>query len=637
MLEVQGLYAGYEKGKQVLKDITFSAVEGQVLAVLGPNGSGKSTLLKALCGWLGSYEGSIRLKGQELKYMKDTRRAGILSAMLTAPLQSGRMSCEEVVAMGRYPYTGPMGRLEENDLLAVEKAMERTDTKKLAKREYGKISDGQKQRVRLAAALAQEPEILLLDEPTAFLDIRYQLEFLRMLKEICREKQILILLTLQNAAHALQTADRLLMLKEGEQYGFGPVEDYSLRRIWQGLYDMEDDLLAMAEGQQPAADTVFRYGKELRCGYTTGSCAAAAASAAAALLLNNIPAPRGAEVPVQLRTPAGKVLYLQARVEEIAEDHVIGSVEKDAGDDPDVTDGMRIMAKVQYGSEGDVEPDQRIEILGGEGIGRVSRPGLDQPVGEAAINSIPRRMIREAVGEEMEKAGYAGKMQVIVSAPGGEEIAKKTFNPELGIMGGISILGSSGIVEPMSEKALVDTLRVQLSSYRAQGRKRLILTPGKYGQAFLKEHLGLDIEESVKCGNFVGEALDMALSLDFQEVLLVGHLGKLVKLGSGIMNTHSREADGRMETLAACYLRSGGEGDTSRRILNCNTTEEAVELLKKDEHFGETMKILSGRMVAAMQHRCYHKMKTAVIFFSLQQEMCVVSDEAAEMLERGMT
>ena len=372
------------------------------------------------------------------------------------------------------------------------------------------------------------------------------------------------------------------------------------------------------------SDFIYKNGKKLRCGYTTGSCAAAAAKCASRILLG-----LNEDASVCIRTPGGKTLELPVTVMERSGRMVQCGVRKDAGDDADVTDGLMICARVALCSD-------RIFIEGGQGVGRVTRPGLDQPVGEAAINSVPRQMIREVLTEAAEEAGYTGGFHVVISAPGGEEIAMKTFNPRLGIEGGISILGTSGIVEPMSDQAVVDTIRAQISMRMAEGAESIFITPGNYGEEFIREETSLSLDAFVKCSNFIGDALDIASQAGAKRLLLVGHIGKLVKLGSGIMNTHSRFADGRMETLAACILQAGGTAQTARSVLSCNTTEDAVELMREAGCLAGAMEILAGRIEDVMSRRVYGRMETGVVFFSRQSGLCVTGKNAERMFGDGL-
>lgn len=349
---------------------------------------------------------------------------------------------------------------------------------------------------------------------------------------------------------------------------------------------------------------IYKDQKKLRLGYTTGTCATAATKAAAQMLLG------GERVEqVELITPKG--IPLQLKVEQISmeENKVSCAIRKDAGDDYDVTDGAYVYASVEKTRQG-------YEIDGGEGIGRVTKPGLDQSVGSAAINTVPRQMMVSVMMEVSDNYGYEGGLRTVISVPEGADIAKKTLNEKMGIMGGISILGTSGIVEPMSEAALTDTIRAELSMYCAQGQKDIIITPGNYGETFLTEKLGLDLEHTVKCSNFIGETIDMAYEFKVSSLLLIGHLGKLVKLGSSIMNTHSKYADGRMETLSSCVLLAGGSGELARRILDCNTTDEAVEVLWMAAFLQPAMEQLMKKIQSALQQRAYDGLKIEAVVFS---------------------
>ena len=372
------------------------------------------------------------------------------------------------------------------------------------------------------------------------------------------------------------------------------------------------------------SEYVYKNGKKLRCGYTTGTCAAAAAQCAARLLLG-----LSEDLCSFVRTPSGTCLELPVSLIERTDSAVCCAVRKDAGDDADVTDGLLILARVELAKEG-------IRIEGGEGIGIVTRPGLDQGVGEAAINRVPRQMIREALTEAAQQAGYGGGFRAVISAPGGEQIAQKTFNPRLGIEGGISILGTSGIVEPMSDQAVIDTIRAQIRMRMAEGEKTVYITPGNYGEEFIREKTNLSLDSFVKCSNFIGDALDIAQEYGAERILLIGHIGKLVKLGCGIMNTHSRFADARMETLSACILLAGGPADTARAVLSCNTTEDAVELMREDGCLDAPMKLLADRIEDAMSRRVYGKMQTGTVFFSRQSGLCVTGRNAERMFGDGL-
>lgn len=318
----------------------------------------------------------------------------------------------------------------------------------------------------------------------------------------------------------------------------------------------------------------YHGGQALRRGWTTGTCAAAAAEAAALLLLTG-----RAPAELRLETPGGLTFTLPVEQPHLDGDAAVCTVRKDAGDDPDITNGVGISAAVRSTSEG-------VTIDGGAGVGRVTRPGLAMPVGAAAINPGPRAQITAALERAAHECGYTGGFSVIISAENGEELAKQTYNEHLGVVGGLSILGTSGIVEPMSEKALVDTILLELDSLYAGGQRTAFLCPGNYGADFARDTLRLDLEKAVKCSNFIGEALDHAVFRGFDDILLVGHAGKLVKLAAGVMNTHSSVADGRQEIFTAHAALCGAGRDTLEGLMQSISVDACIELLDR-EHLRE--------------------------------------------------
>ena len=366
---------------------------------------------------------------------------------------------------------------------------------------------------------------------------------------------------------------------------------------------------------------LIKDGKKLRLGYTTGSCAAAAAKAAAWMLLTGQRKER-----IQLNTPKGITLDLQVCDIRMEPDRVSCAIEKDGGDDPDATKGMHITATVSRAE------DCGISIDGGEGVGRVTKPGLDQPVGNAAINSVPRRMIRENLEEVRRIADYHGGLDVVISAPGGEEIAGKTFNPRLGIVGGISILGTSGIVEPMSEEALVGSIQVEIRQKVASGARYLLVTPGNYGETFLREHMTLPFSESVKCSNFVGQTIDMAQQMGVKGILFVAHIGKFVKVAAGIMNTHSRWADGRGEILAANALRAGISREAALEILEAATTEEALSVVVREGLLDAVMEQLTTRIHDHLNRRAGANCLLGAVLYSNQWGYLGQTESAEELI-----
>ena len=413
---------------------------------------------------------------------------------------------------------------------------------------------------------------------------------------------------------------------------------------------------------------IYKYGKNLRCGYTTGACAAAAARAAADMLLND----RLVE-STELVLKGSAVSF---DVEDITRgaDSVKCAVRKDAGADIDVTDGLLIYAEAQRAPAGsragaaaltsqnadppeqgasragaaaltsqNADPpeqgasrvgrpdppeqgasrvgrpaptDNRIIIKGGSGVGTVTKAGLDQPAGAAAINSGPRRMITDAVLQICDEADYDGSLTITISVPGGAEIAEKTFNPVLGIQGGISILGSTGIVEPMSEPALIETIRAEMRvkwlELSAHDGGAMVIVPGNYGMKFAAKKLGAKESQMIKCSNFIGEALDCVCELGIPELVIAGNLGKLVKLAGGIFNTHSRNADCRMDILMRCAFTAASE------LLNAAQNDESADNVQES--------------------RCEQKNSAeAVCTLMAELNACVTTDAALEVLKEAGT
>lgn len=364
----------------------------------------------------------------------------------------------------------------------------------------------------------------------------------------------------------------------------------------------------------------------LRCGYTTGTCAALAAAGAARLLLTGNP-----PETVSLTTPKGIEVTVPLAEAELLDGGQTArcAVRKDAGDDYDVTNGMLVRAAVNKSASPDITID------GGEGVGRVTKPGLDQPVGAAAINRVPRRMIGEQVEQVCDELGYDGGMEVIVSIPGGEETAARTFNPVLGVTGGLSILGTSGIVEPMSEQAIVDTIAVQQRQAAMEGTAGLILTPGNYGEDFLKaaglDGLGVPV---VKCSNFIGEALDIAATQQFERVLLVGHIGKLVKVAGGIMNTHSRYADCRGPLFCAHAALCGADTEVCRALMACATTDACIEILDGEGLRQPVMDSLLSDIQLHLERRAAGAYDVGAVVFSNVYGLLGLTERAKEIIER---
>ena len=365
-------------------------------------------------------------------------------------------------------------------------------------------------------------------------------------------------------------------------------------------------------------------GRRLRCGYTTGTCAALAAAAAARLLLTG-----QAPEQVGLRTPKGILVEVPVENPMLEGDTARCAVTKDGGDDVDATHGLAIVASVTRC------PGGELRLAGGEGVGRVTRPGLDQPVGQWAINRVPRAMILEAVDQVRRELDEPGGLSITISVPGGREAAKKTFNPQLGVEGGISILGTSGIVEPMSVQAIVDTMALELRQKAEMGFQNVILTPGNYGMEFIcGGNIPLSHVPVVKCSNFIGQALDLAVEAGFEEILLVGHVGKLVKVAGGIMNTHSRWADCRAELFCAHAALQGAGGETLRALMDSATTDRCLEILTEQGLEKPVMASLLEAIQTHLERRVGGRAAVGAVLFSNQMGLLGMTPGAGEMIDR---
>ncbi len=400
---------------------------------------------------------------------------------------------------------------------------------------------------------------------------------------------------------------------------------------------------------------IYKNQKKLRWGYTTGTCAAAASLAAAVMLL------RGRRMEqVSLTTPKGVRLDLEVEEMETGKNCVCCGVRKDAGDDPDVTDGLMVYSQVRLpdadsGGAGDAreagdnteagddrnacgdyvyEKDGlRLILSGGVGVGRVTQCGLSCEVGKAAINPVPRQMIFEQVAGVCRESGFKGVLSIEIRVPEALKVADKTFNSRLGIQGGISILGTSGMVEPMSETALLDTIRLELRQRIRKGEKNLLVTPGNYGENFVGTVLGLGLGQAVKCSNFIGSTIDMAVEEGAESILLIGHGGKLIKLAAGIMNTHSSWADGRMEILAAHGAACGAKRELVEQIMEAVTVDEGLRLLETEDGLREqVMKRVMARLEQYVKRRAGGRLRAEVIVFTNERGILGATTGADDML-----
>lgn len=377
---------------------------------------------------------------------------------------------------------------------------------------------------------------------------------------------------------------------------------------------------------------LLKESKEPEIGFTTGTCASAASVAALRMLLTQQNVPY-----VILTTPKGIKVCIEIEDQSFSENSASCSVKKFSGTDPDITNGIKIFSSIKKivtnSQQNEYSGEFKIEIDGGEGVGRVTLPGLRQKIGEAAINPVPREMIKNGIIAELKKTGCKSTdfgIKVEITVPGGEEIAKKTFNPKLGILGGISILGTSGIVEPMSEQALLDTIQLEMNVRKAQGYKILPLVPGNYGSEFMEREFGFSLETAVHCSNFVYDAVKMAVKSGFKKILFCGHIGKLVKVAGGIKNTHSKYGDHRMEILSEIareFVPDDKFSFISSELMKCISTEQAINVLDSLDFSAsvEEVKIrdkimleMAGRIQACMAAWSESKIEIEVVVFTIE-------------------
>ena len=633
LCETQELAIGYGK-TPLASGIALGANPGQILVLVGPNGAGKSTLLKTLAGQLAPLGGAVLLDGQDLTAYTGTARAQKLALMLPHTRHTELTTCFEFAAAGRIPYTGRLGILSDADRQAVQDALEIAGAAHLADRDFNCISDGQRQRVLLARAICQQPKVLLLDEPTSFLDIKGKIELLTILQKLAHEQGLAVIVSLHELDMAQKIADAVVCVFPDHVSGvltpdaaFAPD---NIRALYALSKEQYTALFGQAKPQKPTFEHYVRSGQKLlRCGYTTGTCAALGAAGAARLLLTG----REPET-VALRTPKGIVVEVAPIYCRRTDAGAACAIRKDGGDDVDVTTGLPVVASVV------LEPDAPgVRILGGEGVGRVTKPGLDQPVGEAAINHVPRQMIAEALEREAENAAYTGGFAVTISVEGGAETAKRTFNPHIGVEGGLSILGTSGIVEPMSQQAILDTIQLEMNqaalrAKNAPGPRRLVLAPGNYGLDYLASALPqFERFPVVKTSNFIGDTLDMAATAGFEQVLLVGHVGKLCKLAAGVMNTHSHTADGRAEVFCAHAALCGAAHEVCAALMDAATTDACLDILDGAQLRAPVLESILAAIQMHLDRRAGGAFRVGAVLFSNQHGPLGETKTAKELMQ----
>jgi cobalamin biosynthesis protein CbiD len=629
----------YPDGTAALTGINLCVGSGERVAVLGANGSGKSTLFHHFNGLLQPSSGEVFVK--EMRVEKQNYRAIRRMVGMVFQDPDDQLFSNTVRQEISYGLLN-LGTPREAIPAAIKWSLSVVGLEGYEDKSPYLLSGGEKKRVALASVLAMKPEVLVLDEPTSSLDPRGVAQLVRLLNSINGELKITLVFATHDVDVVPLLADRVYVLNKGRIRISGTtaevfsrkkaIRDNNLRlpRVAH-LVELlqrdgfapsgerpegsDDGRAAGAQHGQPevvnpgscqdkganhpevSAGSVTRPGelpmtigqarrlleamgasdaprlmpgmyrlhdgRMLRRGYTTGTCAAAAARAAALALLGQNPA------TVNVRLPGGGEAALPVAGTVLQGDSAQAWVIKDAGDDPDVTDGAEIRATVRLQPQG-------ITVRGGSGVGVVTRPGLAVSPNQPAINPVPLQMIKENLAAVLPAGGGA---EVTISVPEGERLARRTMNSHLGIVGGISILGTTGIVEPMSEESFKQALAPQLDIARAAGQQVAVLTPGRRG-ASLAAEFGIPRDAVVLISNYAGFMLEECVRQGFRQAVLWGHVGKLAKVAAGSFQTYNRIADGRAEVVAALAAARGAGADLIRAILEAATAEVMVEILK---------------------------------------------------------
>lgn len=354
--------------------------------------------------------------------------------------------------------------------------------------------------------------------------------------------------------------------------------------------------------------------KKLREGVSTGSCMTGGAAAAALWLVTG----KCPDV-IEVETPIGKTLYLDV----VPKEKGVCGIVKDAGDDPDVTNGSEVITKVEI-----LPDDGGITFVGGDGIGTVTQEGLKLPVGEPAINPVPRQMAEKALRKIIGNRGAV----VTVSIPGGENLAKRTFNPRLGVLGGLSVLGTTGIVRPMSEEAMKDSLLVELDMYARQGHRSILFVLGTTGENALKARYG-EFQCVLQVGNYIGFMIEEAVERGFTDILIGGFVGKLVKVASGTMNTHSHVADGRLETICTHAALHGAPREVIERIYSCLTTKAAMKIVE-EEGLMDIWKDMAQKASFYCEKTAHGMARVGMIFLDGDNQVLAESENVPDILKK---
>lgn len=360
----------------------------------------------------------------------------------------------------------------------------------------------------------------------------------------------------------------------------------------------------------------YKYGKKLRKGYTTGTAASAAAKAAIYALLHQKSVPK-----VSVTLPSDDSIEIDIASTIFEEQWAISTVHVDGGDDHNVLNGCSICAKVNYA--------KKYELTGGIGIGTVTCKGLQVEIGKKAINPVPKKMIQKAIEEEYP----SGNIKVEIFVPEGESLAKKTLNQKIGIVDGISILGTTGIVEPMSNKGYIDSMYTEISSMLDKSHD-IVIVSGNYGYSYAKDILKIEEKKIVKVSNFVGEALFYLRNTKVENILMIGHAGKFVKIAGGIFNTHSYVADAKMEIIAATVLQCTKDSEVALQVLECKTTDEVNEILTRKDADKVYQRLCEKAIERIEETIKLENVKIEFAMFNTAKEILGKSKQFYEMVEK---
>ena len=378
--------------------------------------------------------------------------------------------------------------------------------------------------------------------------------------------------------------------------------------------------MAVTPNNNSEDNYVYYNGRKLRKGFTTGTTATAATVAAIRTLLNQEP-----QETVTVHAANGKIAIFDVEQTDFDEQQASCAIKKDGGDDQDATDGALIFATVK------LRDDNEIHLDGGKGVGRVTKEGLANKPGMPAINPTPRRVIKAAAREELgEKRG----INIVISVPEGERIAKLTYNPRLGIVGGISILGTSGVVTPMSESSWKHSISIEMNIHRKRGDNTIVLVPGNYGEDFAKDELGIPNAKIVQMSNFVGYVLHETQRLGFTKVLIVGDLGKMIKVAGGIFSAHSKDADARAEIMVANLALMGGVPTAFLRKINqCLTTISMIKMID-EAGYQEVYQMIADKIKLRAEKLLAHRephVEIDVVIFSRESGFLAASKPFQEI------